>query len=129
MGVVLSRPENRDPSSQGDPTVRTDRRALSSILILAPLAFAATSCGRGGEGPGGTPRVAVIQMLSGNDQEAAAGAQLPNPLMVEVFDARGNPLGGSRMVTAEQNFGSASRISVIELRQTVLPLDRGGLPV
>lgn len=69
------------------------RRRLSEFLLVFPLAAAIASCG-GSDGPSGPARPATVQMLSGNNQEAAAGADLPNPLMVEVLDARGNPVGG-----------------------------------
>ena len=73
--------------------VRNRRSSLLKLLSFAPFALASTSCG-GGEGASGSPRPAVIQMLSGNDQEGVVGSQLPNPLMVEVLDARGRAVGG-----------------------------------
>src|SRR5688500_16695936 len=72
------------------------RNRLSTIVALVPLVIAAASCG-GDDGPSGTTRPATIQMLSGNNQEAVAGADVPNPLMVEVLDSRGNPVGGQRV--------------------------------
>ncbi|HEX2778816.1 MAG TPA: Ig-like domain-containing protein [Gemmatimonadaceae bacterium] len=39
----------------------------------------------------------VIQMVSGNNQEAIIGSELANPLMVEVLDAKGRPVGGQQV--------------------------------
>ncbi len=66
------------------------------LRIAALLALSATlSCKDSGTGPKPTP--SIVQLVSGNNQEATAGSELPNPLMVEVLDAKGNAVGGQRV--------------------------------
>lgn len=61
----------------------------------APLGLALWACG--GEGATDPPRVpAAIAMVSGNDQEGAAGAGLA-PFAVRVTDALGDGVGGVRV--------------------------------
>lgn len=60
------------------------------------LGLIVLACGEGALEPPSPPRVpAVIEMLSGDDQEGAAGAQLGEPFRIRVTDAEG---GGVSLV-------------------------------
>jgi hypothetical protein len=57
--------------------------APSPGLIGSPVTFTST----------GTPGTAAsLVLISGDGQSAAAGSQLPNPVVVRLVDAQGNPL-------------------------------------
>jgi hypothetical protein len=67
-------------------------RRLAALLVLS----ATLSCSKdSGTEPDPTP--SIIQPVSGNNQEATVGTELANPLMVEVLDAKGNPVGGQQV--------------------------------
>jgi hypothetical protein len=61
--------------------------ATSGSLSGSPVAFTAT-----GTAPTVVP--AALVLVSGSGQAAAAGQALPNPLVVKVTDASGNPVSG-----------------------------------
>jgi PKD repeat protein len=52
-----------------------------------------------------------IAAVSGDDQTGAAGSKLRQPLVVEVTDARGNPISGVRIDWAAEGGGSVSDAS------------------
>jgi hypothetical protein len=69
-------------------------------LIAAGAALLVASCG-GGEGgssppPAPSPPAAIsaVQIVSGNNQTAPGGADVPSPLVGRVVDVSGNPLAG-----------------------------------
>lgn len=62
------------------------------LLLFAAVAFAAAGCDITGSDPPRTP--ATLDVVSGDLQTATAGTQLPQPLVVEVLDAGGNPVRG-----------------------------------
>lgn len=64
---------------------------LAALLALS----ASLSCKDSGTDPKPTP--AIVQLVSGNNQEATAGSELANPLMVEVLDSKGNAVGGQQV--------------------------------
>lgn len=64
------------------------RRAAACLAALAALAACESS-----NGP--RPQVAArLDIVSGNEQEAVVGAELPNALVVKVTDDRGRPVRG-----------------------------------
>lgn len=71
---------------------RAGRRAAACLAALAALA----ACDSSSES---LPRVgAALQEVSGNDQSAAAGARVANPVVVRVVDDRGRPVEGELVV-------------------------------
>lgn len=72
---------------------RAARRAAAGLAALAALA----GCGDSSNGP--TPREpAALQEVRGNDQSAAAGARVAEPIVVRVMDDRGRPVKGELVV-------------------------------
>ena len=79
---------------------------IRPFRVAALLALAATlSCKDSGTNPKPTP--SIVQLVSGNNQEAIAGSELANPLMVEVLDSKGNPVGGQQVEWAVVAGGGA----------------------
>ena len=70
------------------------QRSLFATCIGLVLLGGAASCGGGGDDPvdpvAATP--ARLDVVSGNNQNAVVGTQLPDPLVVRVVDASGNPV-------------------------------------
>ena len=70
--------------------------AMQRRLLLLMVIFCLTACG-GGDNPPPTRTahaLAVISLVSGNNQVGPAGAQLPIQLTAEVQDASGQPIAG-----------------------------------
>ena len=74
--------------------------ALASFLAAASL-----QCSGDTAGP---TTAANIGMVSGDGQSAPAGATLPNPLVVEVTDAQGNPVQGASVSWNADGAGTVS---------------------
>jgi len=70
-------------------------RGACAVLIGAGMLTLA-SCGDGSitDGVGLEPAPAKLDIVSGQQQSAPANAELPEPLVIRVTDAKGNPLGG-----------------------------------
>jgi hypothetical protein len=70
-----------------------EQRTTASVSGLSgsPVAFTHTATSSGGGGGGGDDRVTIV---SGNNQTAAAGSELPQPLVIRVTDAAGRDVGG-----------------------------------
>ena len=69
--------------------LRAGRRAAACLAALAALA----ACDSPNES---RPRVAAaLQEVTGNDQSAAVGARVTNPIVVRVVDDRGRPVEGA----------------------------------
>ena len=77
------------------------RRPLRLAALLA--LSASLSCKDSGTDPKPTP--SIVQLVSGNNQEATVGSELANPLMVEVLDAKGNAVGGEHVEWAVTSGG------------------------
>ena len=69
------------------------RRARIRGWLALTLLGAALSCSDASTAPTFTGPISM-EILSGNNQSAAAGSELPNPLVVVVRDANGNPVEG-----------------------------------
>ena len=54
-----------------------------------------------------------LAAVSGNEQTAPAGTELPDPLVVEVTDAFGNTIGGVEILWAAEGGGSVSAASTM----------------
>ncbi|MDE2943912.1 MAG: M66 family metalloprotease [Gemmatimonadota bacterium] len=85
--------------------------ALAALLALA----LAAGCGDGGEPvapppppPPAPPRAASIEIVSGDGQRGAAGAALPEPVVVRVADAGGSPVAGATVAFAPGAGGGAA---------------------
>jgi hypothetical protein len=74
--------------------VRARPSPVPIAISFGPLLLAA--CGGGDLLLPGGP--ALLRLVSGDLQEAEAGARLPNPLVVAVEDATGRPVSGSRIL-------------------------------
>ena len=86
------------PQSQLGRTGATARLTARIATRAAALALLAIACG-GHPTKVDPPRTpAQITLISGNDQTGDAGATLRDPLVVEVDDAGGKPLGGASVV-------------------------------
>jgi hypothetical protein len=77
----------------GSQAGEQETRATVSGLSGSPVTFThiATSSGGGGGGGEGS-RVTIV---SGNDQSAPAGSELPEPLVIRVTDDAGRPVSGA----------------------------------
>ncbi|HEU0015526.1 MAG TPA: Ig-like domain-containing protein, partial [Longimicrobium sp.] len=81
---------------------RTVRRTAWLLLLAA-----AVSCDSPTDGRGGPP--ATLDAVSGDAQTAAAGTELPQPLVVRVTDERGRPVRGQEVSwVVTQGGGSVS---------------------
>ncbi len=82
-------------------------RSARGWRAMAPL-FAATivaSCSQDELGTG--PRIATVVIVAGNNQTAAIGSLVPQPLVVLVRDQRGDPIPGQQ-ITWEVTSGDGS---------------------
>jgi PKD repeat protein len=77
-------------------------QASAAGLTGSPVIFTHTATTAGG----GVPTQIVL--VTGNDQEAEAGAPLANPLVVKVTDEAGNPVAGVPVQWTVQGGGSVS---------------------
>jgi hypothetical protein len=86
------------------PRLRPLFGAASIVLATGLL-----SCGGDDPTSTETPRPAVIQMVTGNNQSTTVGASLANPFVVEVLDNSGRPVGGQTVTwTVVQGLGNMS---------------------
>jgi hypothetical protein len=88
-------------------------------LAVAAIALALVQCGSGdltlpSQGPGalpppGAPQPALLDVVSGDGQEAKAGAVLDKPLTVRVLDGSAQPLPGTPVrFSFAADFGGAT---------------------
>jgi hypothetical protein len=97
----------------------TRLRKLNLAAIAVLLSAVSIQCG--GEDIGQPPTAAAIDMAGGDGQSAPVGAQLPNPLVVEVTDDAGDPVsgvtvqwtapGGGQVTPASSETGADGRAS------------------
>lgn len=68
---------------------------LRSVLILTSVCLAANlACDGDPTGPDVAGPPALLNIVAGNDQSGTVGAELPDPLVVQVTDAAGRPVPG-----------------------------------
>lgn len=79
-------------------------RQLRSWTIVGILAVSVLRCGENVEPPVATD----IEPISGDGQSGSVGAPLPNPLVVRVTDASGNPVPNETVRWTAQGGGSVS---------------------
>ena len=82
--------------SLGSQAGEQETRATVSALSGSPVTFThiATSSGGGGGG-GGAGEGSRVTIISGDDQSAPAGSELPEPLVIRVTDNAGRPVSGA----------------------------------
>ena len=69
-------------------------RSLSALAALVSVAVVA-GCGKdSGTGPKHVGPPANLTIVSGDQQQAAVGAEIPSPLVIKVVDASGNAIQG-----------------------------------
>jgi len=72
-------------------------RYLTLVPLLAVVIVMASSCGGGSSRAPASPTpktLSSINISSGNNQTAAVGTELPNPLIATILDNQGKPLAG-----------------------------------
>ena len=77
------------------------RHVLSLVPFLATVALLGACDGSSTDSGSRDP--AQISVVSGDAQQATAGAQLPNPLVVRVTDAQGRAVAGQLVTGARPN--------------------------
>ncbi len=81
---------------------------LGARLLVPATVLTALACGGGDLVlPGGTPAAAGLVLVSGDDQTARAGEELPGPLVVRLVDESGNGVQAGS-VTWETGTGGGS---------------------
>jgi hypothetical protein len=81
--------------SLGSQTGEQETRATVSGLSGSPVTFTHTATSSGGGGGGGGGDGSRVTIISGNDQSAPAGSELPEPLVIRVTDNAGRPVSGA----------------------------------
>jgi Glucodextranase, domain B/Carboxypeptidase regulatory-like domain len=91
----------------GIPAEVVNRSFLAAAVPLAPGANEVVTQGVDAVGNVGEDRITVIlddspapevRVVSGNHQQGVIGTELPEPLIVELLDAGGEPVGGTPVV-------------------------------
>ena len=80
--------------------------ALALTLALASGLAAASACGGGDLALPGDGMPARVQAVQGDNQTAVIGAELPQPLVVRVLDADGQPVAGAALEWSVEGGGS-----------------------
>jgi len=81
--------------------------------LWASIAILVIGCSDGPTGDSSIGPPAVVQVISGDRQRAQVTATLPAPLVVEVLDARGRPVGGERVTFAATTGGALSPVEPV----------------
>lgn len=96
--------------------VRSARRSSGAFALLFALFALLAGCGDSGTGPDGTAGApADLELLGGDDQDGAAGANLPEQLRFAVTDADGDRTIGHVQFGVIEGGGMATPQSILTL--------------
>jgi hypothetical protein len=88
--------------------LRTVRFSLPVLLALASL-----TCSGDGDLSQADRQPSAIEQIAGDGQVGLINQMLPDPLVVEVIDSKGSPIGGVTVTWAAQGGGTLSETSVV----------------